>query len=149
MDKYELGRLLGRGSFGTVYLVKRKSDAKKLVMKQINIRNVSEKERVSFDLEIKLLSQLVFLSIGLFLPFSLKFSASFCPLLLLFSNILVLSITLSIFSSTATRICVSLWAFATSVSLLFFSHLPFICSSYPSGRRFNHTLEESQRHQAT
>jgi serine/threonine protein kinase len=50
---------LGQGSFGQVYLVKRKSDGRKLVMKKMNIGNVTEKEMDAFNLEVKLLSELV------------------------------------------------------------------------------------------
>ncbi len=50
--------MTGKGSFGTVYVVRRKSDGRKFVMKSIATRGISEKEKESVALEIKLLAAL-------------------------------------------------------------------------------------------
>jgi len=58
MNKYIEERMIGQGSFGQVFLVRRRSDNLKLVMKKIRIGNVSDKEMEAFNLEIRLLSEL-------------------------------------------------------------------------------------------
>ncbi len=47
MDAYEELSLLGSGSFGNVYKIRRKSDSKQLVWKELNYGRMSEKEKVS------------------------------------------------------------------------------------------------------
>lgn len=37
MEKYEIGKMVGKGSFGTVYLVRRKTDGHKYVLKKMRI----------------------------------------------------------------------------------------------------------------
>lgn len=46
MDAYEELGLLGSGSFGNVYKIRRKSDGKQLVWKELNYGRMSEKEKV-------------------------------------------------------------------------------------------------------
>jgi len=58
MDKYEIGRRIGQGSYGSVYIVARKSDGKELVVKEMSVENITDKEREAFDTEIRLLRKL-------------------------------------------------------------------------------------------
>jgi len=71
MNKYIEERMIGQGSFGQVFLVRRRSDNLKLVMKKIRIGNVSDKEMEAFNLEIRLLSELVGSSILVWIRFDL------------------------------------------------------------------------------
>lgn len=41
MDVYELGKLIGGGSFGQVYVVRNKRDDKQYVIKKIKTREMS------------------------------------------------------------------------------------------------------------
>lgn len=58
-EDYTELRIIGKGSFGQVFLVKNKRDGKELVMKKMRIGNITDKEREGYHLEVKLLSQLV------------------------------------------------------------------------------------------
>ena len=51
--------VVGKGSFGVVVLVTRKSDGAQFVMKRLPIHNVTEKEMEAYQNEIRLLSELV------------------------------------------------------------------------------------------
>lgn len=56
-NAYQLGKVIGRGSFGVVLVAERKSDGMKVVIKQIRIKELSEKEREEALNEVKLLAQ--------------------------------------------------------------------------------------------
>lgn len=43
MDRYEQESVIGRGSYGSVHLVKRKSDGKQLVMKKVSLFQFSNR----------------------------------------------------------------------------------------------------------
>ena len=58
-DAYQEGKAIGKGSFGSVFLVRRRSDGKELVMKKMHIGNISAKEQQGYEMEVRLLSQLV------------------------------------------------------------------------------------------
>ena len=58
-EAYDGGRPIGKGSFGSVFLVKRRCDGKEFVMKKMPIGNVSAKEQHAYEMEVRLLSQLV------------------------------------------------------------------------------------------
>ena len=45
MNDFEIGKILGKGSFGQVCLVKRKIDGKIYAMKQVKIQQLSEKAK--------------------------------------------------------------------------------------------------------
>lgn len=51
-------RLLGEGSFGTVYLVKRKSDDQLYALKKVKMLPLGEKERQNALNEIRLLASI-------------------------------------------------------------------------------------------
>ena len=47
VEDYEIIRLLGKGSFGSVYIVRSKHDASVMcVMKKVNVHNLSERVRL-------------------------------------------------------------------------------------------------------
>ena len=56
---WRTGGLVGKGSFGSVVQVTRKSDGARLVMKRLPIHSVTEKEMEAYQNEIRLLSELV------------------------------------------------------------------------------------------
>eukprot|EP01083_Nonionella_stella_P264849 897856_1 len=58
MNKYELGKQIGKGTFGSVYLVKRKKDGHAFVLKRMKLGNVGTKERKMVQLEVQLLERL-------------------------------------------------------------------------------------------
>ena len=58
MNKYELGKQIGKGTFGSVYLVKRKKDGHSFVLKRMKLGNVGTKERKIVKLEVQLLERL-------------------------------------------------------------------------------------------
>lgn len=58
MQKYQILRKIGKGSFGVVNLIRRKTDSKLFVMKQMKIGSVSLKERNMCHLEVQLLERL-------------------------------------------------------------------------------------------
>jgi len=45
MDKYEVIAEIGKGSFGHVYKINRRSDNRTLVWKELNYGKMSEKEK--------------------------------------------------------------------------------------------------------
>ncbi|KAK2184928.1 hypothetical protein NP493_249g12003 [Ridgeia piscesae] len=51
-------RVIGRGSYGEVWLVKHKKDKKQYVLKKMDIHNASKRERKAAEQEAKLLSKL-------------------------------------------------------------------------------------------
>lgn len=58
MDQYDIGGVVGKGSFGVVVLVTRRSDGAQFVMKRLPIQNVTAKEMEAYQNEIRLLSEL-------------------------------------------------------------------------------------------
>ncbi|OMJ69067.1 hypothetical protein SteCoe_33320 [Stentor coeruleus] len=58
MDKYEFIQYLGKGSFGAVSKIRRKSDNKILVWKEINYKSMKEKERQQLVCEVNILREL-------------------------------------------------------------------------------------------
>ncbi|XP_051957959.1 serine/threonine-protein kinase Nek4-like isoform X2 [Xyrauchen texanus] len=58
MENYLFVRVVGKGSYGEVNLVRHKSDRKQYVIKKLNLRTSSKRERRSAEQEAQLLSQL-------------------------------------------------------------------------------------------
>ena len=58
MEKYDLGNLVGKGSFGSVLLVRRRSDGRPFVMKRLPLSGLSGASMESYRTEIQLLSEL-------------------------------------------------------------------------------------------
>lgn len=58
MQRYEVLRKIGKGSFGTVDLVRRRKDGKSFVLKRMRIGSVSSKEREMCHNEVQLLERL-------------------------------------------------------------------------------------------
>ncbi|XP_062400453.1 serine/threonine-protein kinase Nek4 [Sardina pilchardus] len=58
MDSYIFDRVVGKGSYGEVHLVKHKTDRKQYVIKKLNLKTSSRRERRSAEQEAQLLSQL-------------------------------------------------------------------------------------------
>ena len=58
LDDFVFGKLLGKGSFGSVIIVRRKEDNKQYAMKRVNINHLSEKEKLCSLNEIRILSSL-------------------------------------------------------------------------------------------
>ncbi|XP_054472288.1 serine/threonine-protein kinase Nek4 [Anoplopoma fimbria] len=58
MNNYVFIRVVGRGSYGEVNLVKHKTDRKQYVIKKLNLTTSSKRERRSAEQEAQLLSQL-------------------------------------------------------------------------------------------
>ncbi|XP_056324364.1 serine/threonine-protein kinase Nek4 [Danio aesculapii] len=58
MDGYLFVRVVGKGSYGEVNLVRHKSDRKQYVIKKLNLRTSSRRERRAAEQEAQLLSQL-------------------------------------------------------------------------------------------
>ncbi|KAM9409029.1 serine/threonine-protein kinase Nek4 [Pholidichthys leucotaenia] len=58
MDNYIFIRVVGRGSYGEVNLVKHKTDRKQYVIKKLNLTTSSKRERCAAEQEAQLLSQL-------------------------------------------------------------------------------------------
>ncbi|KAI6646246.1 Serine/threonine-protein kinase Nek4-like [Oopsacas minuta] len=59
MDEYTSLRLIGKGSYGEVYLVKSQIDSKHYVLKRIKLNSLSEKEKRTAAQEARLLSELI------------------------------------------------------------------------------------------
>jgi NIMA (never in mitosis gene a)-related kinase 2 len=57
-EKYEFVRDIGKGSFGKVALIKRRSDEKILVWKELNYGRMSEKEKQMLVSEVNILRDL-------------------------------------------------------------------------------------------
>jgi len=58
MQRYEIVRKIGKGSFGTVDLVRRRKDGKTFVLKRMKIGSVTSKEREMCHNEVQLLERL-------------------------------------------------------------------------------------------
>jgi NIMA (never in mitosis gene a)-related kinase len=58
MENYEIITHIGKGSFGLVSKVKRKSDGKILVWKELNYGKMSEREKKQLVLEVNILREL-------------------------------------------------------------------------------------------
>uniref|UniRef100_A0A8C1HZP4 Serine/threonine-protein kinase Nek4 n=1 Tax=Cyprinus carpio carpio TaxID=630221 RepID=A0A8C1HZP4_CYPCA len=58
MDSYSFVRVVGKGSYGEVNLVRHKSDRKQYVIKKLNLKTSSRRERRAAEQEAQLLSQL-------------------------------------------------------------------------------------------
>ena len=58
MDKYEIIRIAGRGAFGTAYLARRNSDGKEVIIKKIQMDQMTSGDRQSILTEIKVLAML-------------------------------------------------------------------------------------------
>ena len=58
LNDFEIGKELGKGAFGSVYLVKRKKDKKIYAMKQVKIIGLSKREKNNAFNEVRLLSSL-------------------------------------------------------------------------------------------
>ncbi|KAK3512983.1 hypothetical protein QTP70_034003 [Hemibagrus guttatus] len=58
MESYVFIRVVGKGSYGEVNLVQHKSDRKQYVIKKLNLRTSSKRERRAAEQEAQLLSQL-------------------------------------------------------------------------------------------
>ena len=58
MDKYVKVKVLGKGSFGSATLIKRKTDGQLFVAKEVNLTRMSAKERDEARNEVKILSTL-------------------------------------------------------------------------------------------
>lgn len=57
-DQYDVLETIGTGSFGTVCKIKRKSDDKILVWKEINFGTMSEKEKSQLVSEVNIIREL-------------------------------------------------------------------------------------------
>ena len=51
---FEICRLLGKGSYGSVYKVIRKSDKQEYAMKEVSLKDLSQKEREEAVNEIRM-----------------------------------------------------------------------------------------------
>nr|XP_006811353.1 PREDICTED: serine/threonine-protein kinase Nek4-like [Saccoglossus kowalevskii] len=58
LPDYDKIRVVGKGSYGEVWLVKHKKDRKQYVLKKMDLQNASKRERKAAELEAKLLSKL-------------------------------------------------------------------------------------------
>ena len=58
MNDFIMGRLIGKGAFGSVSLVTRKKDDKVYAMKRVNIGKLNNKEKESSLNEIRILASL-------------------------------------------------------------------------------------------
>lgn len=58
LEQYEVLKLLGKGSFGSVYCVRRTQDRSLHVMKKISVHNMPAKERKTTEQECKVLQRL-------------------------------------------------------------------------------------------
>ncbi|GCB68144.1 hypothetical protein scyTo_0005255 [Scyliorhinus torazame] len=58
MERYLVIRTVGKGSYGEVQLVRHGRDVRQYVVKKLNLRNVSSRERKAAEQEAQLLSQL-------------------------------------------------------------------------------------------
>ena len=54
MEKYEILHPIGKGNFGTITKIIRKSDKKILVWKEMNYRDLSEKEKKQIVTEVNI-----------------------------------------------------------------------------------------------
>ena len=57
-EKYDFIEIIGQGMYGKVYKALNKYEKKYYAIKTLNIQNVSQKERLNIETEIKLLQEL-------------------------------------------------------------------------------------------
>jgi NIMA (never in mitosis gene a)-related kinase len=57
-DQYEQGKLLGKGSFGSVYLVRHRREGVRYVIKKVSLSKATKEERDAARREAKVLSAL-------------------------------------------------------------------------------------------
>ena len=58
MDRYEVKRKIGQGSFGNVYLTIHRKTRRTLVLKEVKVSRMNTKERQDVAKEVELLSKL-------------------------------------------------------------------------------------------
>ncbi|XP_071808404.1 uncharacterized protein [Asterias amurensis] len=58
LDHYEILKVVGKGSYGEVWLAKHRKDRKQFVIKKMEMLNASKRERTAAEQEAKLLSRL-------------------------------------------------------------------------------------------
>ncbi|XP_074646197.1 uncharacterized protein LOC141902392 isoform X2 [Tubulanus polymorphus] len=58
LDLYQKIKVIGKGSYGQVWLSKHRKDRKQYVLKKIDLQNASKRERKAAEQEVKLLSRL-------------------------------------------------------------------------------------------
>merc|ERR1719489_9807 len=58
MEKYRKIKMIGKGAFGTVYLTSRIRDKKLLILKEINVEDMTKDERSSAIVEVQILKRL-------------------------------------------------------------------------------------------
>ena len=58
MDRYEVKKKIGQGSFGSVYLTIHRKTRKTLVLKEIKVSRMTTKERQDVARDVELLSKL-------------------------------------------------------------------------------------------
>lgn len=58
LESFTIGKVIGKGSYGEVNLVKHRKDRKQYVMKKVDLSKASSRERKAAEQEAKLLSQL-------------------------------------------------------------------------------------------
>ena len=58
MERYEVRRKIGQGSFGSVHIVAQKKTQRSYVMKEINTSKLNKHERIDVKREVELLSKL-------------------------------------------------------------------------------------------
>ena len=58
MDNYERIKVVGRGAFGTVYLCRRRTDNREVIIKQIPVEQLNKLDRQATINEVKVLAML-------------------------------------------------------------------------------------------
>ena len=58
LEDFEIGKELGKGAFGSVYLVRRKEDSKIYAMKRVKMTQLNTKERENALNEVRILASL-------------------------------------------------------------------------------------------
>ena len=58
MENYEVLKQIGRGNFGKIYKIKRKSDNKVLIWKELDYSQMNSKEKEQIVTEVNILSEL-------------------------------------------------------------------------------------------
>lgn len=58
MEKYEVEKEIGKGSFGKVFKIRRIADGRSLVWKELNYGKMSEKEKQMLVSEVNILREL-------------------------------------------------------------------------------------------
>lgn len=67
MQKYDIKKVVGEGSFGKALLCHRRLDSKLCIIKQISMHKLSKKEAILTQQEAKLLQNLQHPNIGIFI----------------------------------------------------------------------------------